>query len=161
MKDGITGYVCTTIRYLSHQLEYPCNVVQNMIFPQKQTPFVLTSPIVFASTIILGAIAISYNTGLIFNVLGFVYPIIYGLGLGNVSNNVVMSKYWTVFGLLYLADYTAGCIFSFIPFYNYIKLGLVYMLIRNNFEYSMMIYERIENYYNSLGVRNRMIKYFN
>ena len=101
----------------------------------------------FVSIVLLGFCFIFFGwfDRLITNVIGVIYPTLYTLELlSRRSNSAVEQKtvliYWSLFGLLSLADTTLSVISRVIPFYNLIKSVSLIWLFFPNFQGTSIVY---------------------
>ena len=129
-------------------------MLQNALsLKMESLPQVLKSPFnfTFVMTFLL-FIIVGYANNLICSLIGIIYPIIYGLDLfstNSIDNNklILLNKYWILFGGLHLSDSLFGFVMKFLPGYFYLKIALVYVLIRNDFTMSEKLFSIFEKFY--------------
>ena len=153
-KQQITKYINLAFQFLNDKLDLPATMLQNTLALRIESlPQILTAPFNFtAAMMFLLFIIIGYANNLICSLIGVIYPIFYGLELFNtklVSTNklILLNKYWILFGLIHLIDLLFGFILNFIRGYFYLKIALVYVLIRNDFRMSDKLFNMFEKYY--------------
>lgn len=91
-----------------------------------------------------------FANNLLCNIVGIVYPVMYGITLVNTENNtalISLNKYWVLFAVIILVDGIFSGILRFVPGYNYAKLALIYVLLKNDFYWSNYYYDLVKNYY--------------
>ena len=74
----------------------------------------------------------------------------YGIMLINNPDEIRLmhlNKYWVLFGVFNLIDGLFSFILGYIPGYYYLKLVLIYFLIRNDFYWSSYSYDLLNSYY--------------
>lgn len=150
----IISYINMGIQFLNDKLHIPTQMLQkSLMLNIKTLPDILKTPLNF-STILLFIvfIIIGYANNLICNVIGILYPLIYGLDIFNgapidTNRSVKLNKYWMLFGIFHLIDTFFGFILYLIPGYFYLKIALIYAMIRADFELSNTLFNCIESFY--------------
>lgn len=155
----IITYANLAIQFLNDKLNLPAQMLQNALSLKMDTfPQILKSPFNFtAAMIFLLFIIIGYANNLICSLIGVIYPIIYGLDLFNANpvdtdKLVLLNKYWILFAGIHLLDSIFGFILGFLPGYFYLKISLIYSLIRNDFALSGKFFSMLENIYVNSGL---------
>lgn len=155
-------YFNNAVQFLNSKLALPTNFLQyNLSLKTDILPEILQRPINFSTMfILLLFIIFTYANSLICNLIGVLYPILYSLNLFNDMSNtdsnntikitnkfVTLNKYWMLFGSITLMDTFFGFIFDVIPGYYYLKVGLIYTLIRNDFSLTNGAFGLFYRYY--------------
>lgn len=86
---------------------------------------------------------------LIFYLIAVIYPLLYCYFLlkekdASQSIRSLLIKYWVAYSLYGLLEYPFLWLLQHIPLYSYLKLGLFYYLVKNNFKLTELFYFNIE-----------------
>jgi hypothetical protein len=136
--------------YFNDILSVPVEYVKNKLSVDTQKlPTFLQTPLnftMFFSSMFYFIVA-NADT-FICNMIGITYPIMYCVHLLNttplpVDKVVIINKYWILFGSFILLD----PIFGYIPFYYYLKLISIYLLVRNDFSMTTYVFGYFEAQY--------------
>lgn len=83
-----------------------------------------------------------YASNMVYNLIGLVYPIIYGLYLFEnmketdtipIDKLLTLNRYWILFMGIMIMEYFFYGILQFIPLYSVAKIIFILMLVRNDF----------------------------
>jgi hypothetical protein len=164
----ILSYVSFGLEYLNNKLIVPTNLVQNGLSLKTETlPQILKTPVNFASVILFAAyIVFSFANNLICNIIGILYPLMYGLTVFsedpiNTNMSITLNKYWMLFCGFMLIDSFFGFILHWIPGYFYFKVGVIYALIRNDFALTNTAFAMLEKLYVESNLRPNIEKIIN
>jgi hypothetical protein len=156
----ISNYLTHTLQFLNAKLSFPAELLQNYLsLKTEYLPEIIRTPMNFVMVFLFGLFTIIYYANnLIYNLIGILYPLAYGLSIfntqpANTDTLVTFNKYWMLFGFVTLIDSLFGFILYLIPGYYYCKLGLIYLLLRNNFMLTNTTFSLLMRYYNSLNLQ--------
>lgn len=126
---------------------------QIMSLKTEMLPDILRVPTNFTILVAtLFIIIISFANNLVCNIIGIFYPVIYGLSVFaenpiDVQKSITLNKYWMIFGTITLIDMFFGFFLHILPFYFYLKIILIYGLVRSNFAFCGSVFSLLEFYY--------------
>ncbi len=156
-------YMTIGLEYMNNKLVVPTNLLQDSLSLKTETlPQILRTPVNFASVMLFAAyIVFSFANNLICNIIGILYPLLYGLDVFsetpvNTDTSVTLNKYWMLFCSLILIDSFFGFLLHLIPAYYYLKVGLIYVLIRNDFAMTNTVFNALENLYVQSDLRPKI-----
>ncbi|AUL77645.3 hypothetical protein QJ856_gp1172 [Tupanvirus deep ocean] len=159
----VLSYFSSALQFMNNKLIVPTQLLQNNLSLKTESlPSVLRTPVNFASMLVFALFfIISYANDFICNLIGVLYPLTYGLSVYNETEvnpetSVTLNKYWMLFGVITLMETFFGFILHVLPGYYYLKIGLLYALVRNDFRMSNTMFSMLQNYYNRLNIRPRI-----
>lgn len=146
-KSSVITYFLNIYQILNKQLEKPAKALQSKIcFDTNDLPALLKIPLIFCSiSAFVFYIIFIFANNLIYNLIGIVCPLIYGASIANetdIDKIKTYNKYWIIFGVITLIDSLCGFFLHLVPYYYYLKIGFIYILMRNNFSSVDTIYDR-------------------
>ncbi|XWV25849.1 receptor expression-enhancing protein 5 [Tupanvirus soda lake] len=158
----VSSYFGSVLEFLNKKLVVPTQLLQNNLSLKTESlPLVLRTPVNFTSMLVFALFfIISYANDLICNLIGVLYPLTYGFSMFNetpvnTETSVTLNKYWMLFGVITLMETFFSFILHALPGYYYIKVGLLYALVRNEFRMSNTMFSMLQNYYNRLNFQSR------
>ena len=154
MYQTLLSNLKTACHYLNQKLIQPADIVHDKLsLGTESLPLVLKTPLAFSGLLAFVFFLIfNFANNLICNLIGIVYPIYYLLPRLKENNPklLTINKYWILFGILQFVESFIGFILYYIPGYFYLKFGLLYMLVRNDFAMTNVVYTFAgERYYRS------------
>ena len=159
----ILGYLMNMLQYLNTNLVVPVQRIQNLIAIKiDSVPSFLQTPVNFISVLMfLFAIIICYANDFICSMAGLIYPLMCGFYIFNKQTTdtekmIILTKYWMLFGSIMLMDTLFGFILNCIPGYHYLKLMLIYFLIRKDFVLTNTIFSLMMHYYKESNIYPRI-----
>lgn len=156
----VTSYLNTGLSYLNTFLAVPVQLLHDKlslktdVLPQSlNTPVSFTTICAFFLFMVIG-----YANTFIFNLFGILYPIVYSLTMmrtdatnggapdpnsedSTAAFESTLNRYWMLFGALTLLDMLFGFVLHIIPGYSYLRIVLVYALMRNDFALTNTAYQ--------------------
>lgn len=148
------SYATYATQYLNTKLVVPTRFLQSKLSLKTETlPENLRTPLNFSAIVAVTlALIITFANNLVCNVVGILYPLFYGLYIFNeqpvnTQRSVTLNKYWILFGVLSVVDSFFGFILHLVPGYFYLKIGIIYALIRNDFALTNVAFSMLESYY--------------
>jgi len=118
-------------------------------------PEFFNTPVTFSIMLILFSfIVVSYANSIICHCIGILYPVLYCFNIFHgvpVDTNklTVLNKYWIVYSVLTLLDSFFGFVLHWLPGFFYMKVAIIYLLIRNDFAFSNDAFFVLETLYMS------------
>ena len=159
----ILSYLMNMLQYLNTNLVVPMQLIQNLLSIKIDSlPSFLQTPVNFISTLMfLFIIIIGYANDFICNIVGLIYPLMCGFYIFNektvdTEKTIILTKYWMLFGSIMLMDTLFGFILNCIPGYHYLKMTLIYFLIRKDFVLTNTVFSLIMHYYNKSNIYSKI-----
>lgn len=151
-KEQISKTSLQYIPIINNILDPYVESFQNKFFIKKESlPHFFQKSLNFTITVmLLCSIAVTCANNLISNIVGILYPVLYGFVALTKTTQVPMdnfNKYWMLYGIITLIDSFLGFILYLIPLYFYFKISLFILLIKNDFQYSGTVFEIIKLIY--------------
>ena len=161
----ILPYVNSAIQIINNKLVFPVQYLHNKLsLGTDSLPDVLKTPINFATIFSFFIfIMVTFANNLICNLIGILYPLMYGLNIFNeksIDTNRLIShnKYWILYGVITLFDSFFGFFLHFVPGYFYLKLILTYLLVRNDFMFTSISFSTFSVLYEKYDIRKKIEK---
>jgi len=144
--------VSDMVNMLNVQLASVSQVIQSKLSLKTDSlPAALQMPLGFVGMLaLLMMIIVGFANNFICNAFGILYPLMYGVMLSTSPSDTklaTLNKYWMLFGAMTLIDSTLGFVLNFIPGYHYMKIGLLYLMIRNDFSFSGTLFDLVTSFY--------------
>ena len=162
----MTTYAQLGIRVLNEQLNAPSKVLQKTLsLKMDNFPEYLRTPVGFFSMVaVVVMCVVYYANNLLCNVIGILYPVLDSLVLLNTvpaptNKLVALNQYWVLYGGLVVFESLFGFILRFIPFYYYFKFGFIYLIVRNNFYYTSVLFNFLDRQYTNLNLQGLFAGY--
>jgi hypothetical protein len=156
-------YANSAVEFLNAKLVIPTQILQNNLSLKTDSlPDNLKTPLNFSSMLLVAFFfVITYANNLICNLVGILYPLLYGLFVFNetpinTERSVTLNKYWMLFGVITLMDTFFSVLLDIIPGYFYLKVAAIYILIRNDFMLTNSAFSMLESYYAKSNIRPRI-----
>ena len=173
-------YINIGANFLNDKLAIPSKIIQNKLSLKTDSlPESFKTPLNFSTILAVAMfLIVSFANNLISNVIGILYPVLYGLYLINsqvtvakINQNIssilsislidkllTLNKYWLLFGILTLVETFFGFLLYLIPGFFYLKIMLIYTLIRDDFSLTNIIFGFLENQYAKSKFRPKIEK---
>lgn len=156
----VLAYLLSAMQFANSKLTGPVKWIQNNLSLKTDTlPDTFNTPLNFSTILaFILFVVVTYANNLICNIVGILYPVLYGLYLFNETpldskRLVTLNKYWMLFGCLTLLDAFAGFILHWIPGFFYAKIAFIYGLVRNDFALTNMAFGLLEQLYALSNIR--------
>lgn len=154
--------ISNTINDINSKLSDPMIFLLKYFSLQKEDlPCSLKIPITFFGVVFICLYFIlSFAYNFLCNMVGLFYPVLYSLalfnGVADPNNFITVTKYWILYGSLTLVDNLLGYVMYFVPGYSYLKILVLYMLIKNDFIYTKIVFDYFA-YYNMGPLFEKMV----
>lgn len=136
-------------------------IKQKLSLGADSLPEQLQTPLNFSALLVSLLLAVLlFANDFICNLVGAVYPAIHSFNLLRDENQdappreqlVLLNKYWAVYGFLVLVDLFLGFVLHLVPGFFYLKLLLLYSLVRNDFAHSERAFALLAQAHNMLNL---------
>lgn len=149
IKTFIYNYVNLTINELNIFLDNPAKLIKEKALLKMD--FIngnLKRPLNFMAVLLFTiANMLIYRT--ICNIIFIIYYIYYRNNYANSLEKIkTLNRYLTIICLILILENAFNNILKWLYFYNHIKIIIMYILVRNDFSYSNMLFGLMKKYYN-------------
>lgn len=145
--------IINTIHHINMKLSEPMDFLLKYFSLQKEDlPCSFKIPITFFGFVIFSFYFImNFAYNFLCSMIGLFYPVLYSLSLfnGELESNhfMTMTKYWILYGLITFVDNLLGYVMYFIPGYSYLKILVLYMLVKHDFVYTKVVFDALSYYF--------------
>lgn len=126
--------------------EVPIENIKKMLsLSNDPLPQLLKRPIAFVvGAIILSLFILFSFSNIVYILLAVGYPLMVNSYLmknkPTCENMIGIYHYWMMFGLITAIDTIFGSLLWLVPFYSYLKIAVVYLLVRDEFNMSVNLF---------------------
>lgn len=147
-------YLQMGLAIANKQLEIPAKIIESLLMlNMNNLPSIFHIPVIFIGALLtFFLILISYAGSMICTLLGVVYPLIecqVVLNEKTVDSNklVTIVKYFILYQSYVLLENIFYFILELIPFYQYFRFGVTYMLLRDDYAMTRDVYDFLDHRY--------------
>lgn len=152
----ITPYIKKTDEKIDEPQENP-TTLKLLEYEKYFLKMIASSPINFIlMTVFIAICVLVYASNIVYNLIGMVYPIIYGLYLFENNKETdentiyvvklgILNRYWILFMLIMILEYFLYPILQFVPLYSLAKIIFIFMLVRNDFLLANYVFDFLKS----------------